>query len=203
MPVMQGAKTMFFIPMYMLAADRTHTRWGGTTAGGIMGFIAFLNGDSRYGIFEVLKHLVPGMVIDLVWPLVRRLPLRMWILVLVGLLAAAVRTSTQFAMILCLGSDNEALFVIALPKLIMNGIAGAMSALVSYPVLKHLGSRAMAERSGRLAPCPSVAGQGGAQGSACGGAREESPDRSAVGSAASAEVSHAAMPADTPAAPGI
>jgi hypothetical protein len=145
-PLMQGAKTIFFIPMYILAADRTHTRWGGTIAGGIMGFIAFLNGDSRYGIFEILKHLVPGLVIDLIWPVVRRFPLHLWVLVLVGWLAAIARTSTQFAMMFCLGADNLTLYLFPSLKLVPNLVAGTLSALVSYPLLKQLGSRALAER---------------------------------------------------------
>ena len=145
LPVLQGAKTIFFIPLYILAADRTDSRWGATIAGTIMGFIAFLNGDSRYGIFEMLKHVVPGLIIDLIWPIVRRFPLRFWILVVVGLIAAVARTSTQFAMILCLGSDNATLLVFPAFKLIPNLIAGFLSALVSYPILKHLGSRAVSD----------------------------------------------------------
>ena len=146
LPVMQGAKMIFFIPLYILAADRTHTRWGGTIAGGIMGFLAFLNGDSRYGLFEILKHLVPGLTTDIIWPVVRRLPLRIWILVLVGWIAAAARTSTQFGMIFAPSSDNATLLVFPALKLIPNAIAGTLSAFVTYPVLKHLGSRAMANK---------------------------------------------------------
>jgi hypothetical protein len=144
-PVMQGAKATFFIPLYILAADRTHTRWGGTIAGGTMGFIAFLNGDGRYGIFEVLKHLVPGLVIDLLWPLFRVLPHRPWKFVLLGLIAAFARTSTEFVMILALGADNATLLVFPALRLIPNSIAGLMSALVSYPVVTHLGQQTMAE----------------------------------------------------------
>ena len=146
LPVMQGAKMVFFIPLYVLAADRTHTRWGGTIAGGIMGFLAFLNGDSRYGLFEILKHLVPGLTMDIIWPVVRRLPLRIWILVIVGWIAAAARTSTQFAMIFALSSDNATLLVFPALKLIPNAIAGTLSAFVTYPVLKHLGSWAIADK---------------------------------------------------------
>ena len=146
LPVMQGAKMIFFIPLYILAADRTHTRWGGTIAGGIMGFLAFLNGDSRYGLFEILKHLIPGLTMDIIWPVVRRLPLRIWVLVIVGWIAAAARTSTQFAMIFALSSDNATLLVFPALKLIPNAIAGTLSALVTYPVLKHLGSRAIASK---------------------------------------------------------
>ncbi|MDZ4781787.1 MAG: hypothetical protein SGJ19_16155, partial [Planctomycetia bacterium] len=145
-PVLQGAKSIFFIPLYMLAADRTHSRWGGTMAGGIMGFIAFLNGDSRYGIFEVLKHVVPGLVVDLAWPLVRMFRLRFSILLAVGLLAAVARTATQFAMVFCLGADNVTLFLLPAERLIPNLIAGFLSAFVSYPILKNMGSAALIER---------------------------------------------------------
>ncbi len=146
-PVMQGAKAIFFIPLYMLAADRTHSRWGGTMAGGIMGFIAFLNGDSRYGVFEVLKHVVPGLVIDLVWPLVRMFRLRFTVLLFVGLLAAVARTATQFAMVFCLGADNVTLFLLPAERLIPNLIAGFLSVFVSYPILKSLGQQAVDERA--------------------------------------------------------
>jgi len=148
-PVMQGAKATFFIPLYILAADRTHTRWGGSIAGGTMGFIAFLNGDGRYGIFEVLKHLVPGLVIDLLWPIFRVLPHRPWKFVLLGLIAAFARTSTEFVMILALGADNATLLVFPALRLIPNSIAGLMSALVSYPVVTHLGSERTRARPAR------------------------------------------------------
>ena len=115
-------------------------------AGGIMGFIAFLNGDSRYGIFEVLKHVVPGLVVDLVWPLVRMFRLRFSILLAVGLLAAVARTATQFAMVFCLGADNVTLFLLPAERLIPNLIAGFLSAFVSYPILKALGSNALIEQ---------------------------------------------------------
>jgi hypothetical protein len=140
LPVLQGMKTVFFIPLYMLAADRTHSRWGATMAGGIMGFIAFLNGDSRYGIFEVFKHVVPGLVIDLVWPIVRWVGPRFSVLLIVGLLAAVARTSTQFAMVLCLGADKAAMYLLPAGRLIPNLIAGVLSVFVSYAVLRALGS---------------------------------------------------------------
>jgi hypothetical protein len=145
-PALAGMKTVFFIPLYMLAADRTHSRWGATMAGGIMGFIAFLNGDSRYGIFEVLKHLVPGLVIDLVWPLVRRFQLRFSVLLAVGLLAGAARTSTQFAMVMLLGADKASLYLLPAARLPTNLLAGFLSIFVSYAVLKRLGSRAIEQR---------------------------------------------------------
>lgn len=147
LPVMQGAKTIFFIPLYILAADRTHSRWGGTVAGGIMGFIAFLNGDSRYGVFELLKHIVPGLVIDLLWPIFRRLPHRISKFIAIGLIAAVARTSTQFGMILALGADSATLLMFPAAKLIPNSIAGFASAFVSYTVITHLGREAAERRA--------------------------------------------------------
>jgi hypothetical protein len=141
-PALAGMKTVFFIPLYMLAADRTNSRWGATMAGGIMGFIGFLNGDSRYGIFEVLKHVAPGLVVDLVWPLAKKFQLRFSVLLVVGLLAAAARSSTQFAMVMLLGADKSELYLLPLPKLISNVIAGFLSIFVSYAVLRKLGSSA-------------------------------------------------------------
>ena len=149
-PALAGMKTVFFIPLYMLAADRTYSRWGATMAGGIMGFIAFLNGDSRYGIFEVLKHLVPGLVVDLVWPLVRKFRLRFSVLLFVGLLAGAARTSTQFAMVMLLGADKASLYLLPAGRLPTNLIAGFLSIFVSYAVLKSLGSCAVEEREKQL-----------------------------------------------------
>ena len=37
-----------------------------------MGTIAFLMGDGRYGVFEILKHVAPGVIVDLFLPVLRR-----------------------------------------------------------------------------------------------------------------------------------
>ena len=73
-PFASGYKTVVLFPLYILAAQLTYSRFGATTAGSIIGLVGLLNGDGRYGVFEVLRHIVPGLAINLLWPLFRRLP---------------------------------------------------------------------------------------------------------------------------------
>ena len=131
-----GAKAMFFFPLYILAAARTKSRWGGTVAGAIMGIIAFLNGDGRYGIFEVAKHIVPGLFVDLTWPSVRSLRGSVVALCVFGLFLAVARTSTEFLMVLALSADSAELYLFPALKLVPNLLAGVLSGFISYGVLK-------------------------------------------------------------------
>lgn len=137
LPFASGHKTIVFIPLYLVAADRTNSRWGATAAGLVMGLVAFIGGDGRYGIFEVLKHLAPGVCIDLMWPLVHRWRRRYFMLTLVGVVAAAARVSTELALTLCLGLRWE-LYAFPIAKLFPNLVAGALSGLVSAPLLAYL-----------------------------------------------------------------
>src|SRR5260221_107703 len=95
-PFAPGHKVLFLFPLYVLAARLTHSRWGGTVAGSIMGVIAFLQGDGRFSVLEILKNVTPGLVIDLADPFVRRLPA--WALgySILGLAAAVARTTTEY-----------------------------------------------------------------------------------------------------------
>jgi uncharacterized membrane protein YgcG len=133
-PFASGHKTLLLFPLYIVAADLTSSRWGGTTAGSIMGVLGYLQGDGRFGVFEILKHLAPGLVIDILWPLGRRLPRSMFILCVLGFLAAIARTSTEFITMLLLGSRLE-VYAFPLAKLIPNVVAGTLSGCVTYVVL--------------------------------------------------------------------
>src|SRR5438132_13010099 len=88
-PFASGHKALLLFPLYVLASRLTYSRWGGTAAGSIMGVIALLQGDGRFGVLDVLRHVVPGLVIDLAGPLASRLPA--WTLgyCFLGLAAAA------------------------------------------------------------------------------------------------------------------
>jgi hypothetical protein len=55
LPFAPGHKVILLFPLYVLASRLTYSRWGGTAAGSIMGIIAFLQGDGRFGILEVLS----------------------------------------------------------------------------------------------------------------------------------------------------
>lgn len=90
-PFAPGYKTALTLPLYFVAADRTRTRFGATIAGATLGVISFLFGDGRYGIFEILKHTAPGLVVDLFAPAFGALRGRTIPFVLISALAAAAR----------------------------------------------------------------------------------------------------------------
>ncbi len=137
-PFASGHKVLFLFPLYVLAARLTHSRWGGTAAGSIMGVIAFLQGDGRFGVLEILKHVAPGLVVDLADPFVRRLPA--WALgySILGLAAAAARTTTEFAVVFLLGSRAE-VYLFPAARLVPNLLAGFLSGFVTMFVLRAFG----------------------------------------------------------------
>jgi hypothetical protein len=135
LPFASGHKALLLFPLYVLAARLTYSRWGGTTAGTIMGVIGFLQGDGRFGVLEVLKHIAPGLVIDLADPLVRRLPV--WALgyCLLGVVAAIARTSTELVLVFLLGARAE-IYLFPAAKLVPNLLAGFLSGFVTLFVLR-------------------------------------------------------------------
>jgi hypothetical protein len=134
-PFASGHKTLLFFPLYVLASQRAHTRWGGTAAGAVMGVVGFLQGDGRFGILEVLKHLAPGLLIDVLMPLVKRLPQTAPVYCVLGFLAAIARTATEFAVVLLLGARAE-VYIFPAARLVPNLIAGTLSGFVTVLVLR-------------------------------------------------------------------
>ena len=134
LPFIPGWKTVFFYPLYILAAQLTYSRWGGTTAGAIMGVLGYLQGDGRYGALEILKHIMPGLVTDVAWPVVGRLPRSLILYCFLGLVTAIARTSTEFAVMWLIQVRWEAY---AFPLMIVstNLIAGTISGVLTYFVL--------------------------------------------------------------------
>ena len=137
LPFASGYKTLLLFPLYVLAARSTHSRWGATAAGSIMGVIGFLQGDGRLGPLEIVKHIAPGLVIDLGEPLVRRLP--PWALgyCALGFFAAIARTATEFVVVLLLGARAE-IYLFPAMKLVPNLLAGVLSGFVTMFVLRVL-----------------------------------------------------------------
>lgn len=135
LPFASGHKTLLLFPLYVLAARLTQSRWGATAAGSIMGVIGFLQGDGRFGVLEIFKHVAPGLVIDIGEPLVRRWP--PWALgyCVLGLFAAIARTATEFVVVLLLGARAE-IYLFPAVKLVPNLIAGVLSGFVSVVVLR-------------------------------------------------------------------
>src|SRR5216684_1621737 len=134
-PFASGHKALLLFPLYILASRLTYSRWGATAAGAVMGVIGFLQGDGRFGILEMLKHLAPGVVIDLAQPWVSRLPV--WALgyCLLGLAAAVARTTTEFSLVAMLGARAE-IYIFPMAKLVPNLVAGFLSGFTTLFVLR-------------------------------------------------------------------
>ena len=135
LPFAPGHKALLLFPLYALASRLTYSRWGGTAAGSIMGVIGFLQGDGRLGALEILKHVAPGLVIDLGGPLVRHLPA--WALgyCFLGLAAAGGRITTELALVLLLGARAE-VYLFPAAVLVPNLLAGFLSGFVTIFVLR-------------------------------------------------------------------
>ncbi len=141
LPFAPGHKTILLLPLYILAAELTKTRWGGTILGVCIGVLGFLMGDGRYGIFEVLKHVAPGIITDLVHPFFRadrpsRIPgpVRFGIL---GMIAALGRFATIVSVTLLIGAPS-AFYAIASPLALVHLAFGAASGAVTYGVVRSL-----------------------------------------------------------------
>jgi hypothetical protein len=134
-PFASGHKALLLFPLYILASRLTYSRWGATAAGAVVGVIGFLQGDGRFGILEMLKHLAPGVVIDLAQPWVSRLP--GWALgyCLLGLGAAVARTTTEFSLVAMLGARAE-IYIFPMAKLVPNLVAGFLSGFTTLFVLR-------------------------------------------------------------------
>lgn len=141
LPIFSGAKAAIFIPLYIVAAYQTKSRWGATVAGTIMGIVAFLNGDGRYGIFEIVKHIAPGVLIDFVAPVSARFRNRLSWFILLGLLAAFARTSTEFLMVVVLSPGSPELYLFPAMRLVPNLFAGFLSGFIAYALMRYLEGR--------------------------------------------------------------
>jgi hypothetical protein len=84
---------------------------------------------------EILKHVTPGLVIDLAEPLVRRLPA--WALgyCFLGVAAAAGRITTELVLVLLLGARAE-VYLFPAAVLVPNLLAGFLSGFVTIFVLR-------------------------------------------------------------------
>jgi hypothetical protein len=140
-PFAPGHKLVLLTPLYVVASLKTKTRLGATITGLVMGTVAFLLGDGRYGIFEILKHVAPGLLCDLVVPLVVRQRSEsggrgstvVWSAV--GGLMGLGRFATIFAVTLAVQAPAVA-WAFLVPGLVIHTTFGILSGLVSAPLLR-------------------------------------------------------------------
>jgi energy-coupling factor transporter transmembrane protein EcfT len=138
-PFAPGHKGVLLIPLYLVAAQMTRTRAGATLTGLVMGIVAFLMGDGRYGVFEIAKHVAPGVVIDLLYVPTRGLARASRVVAwsLLGLIAALGRYATITAIALAV-QPPAIVYAVLLPGLIVHAIFGVLSGLVTAPLLAAL-----------------------------------------------------------------
>ncbi|MBI3620661.1 MAG: hypothetical protein HY208_00535 [Nitrospirae bacterium] len=139
-PFAPGYKITFLVPLYILAAELTHTRFGATITGTTVGIISFLFGDGRFGIFEILKHITPGLVVDLFAPLTRQ-----WMkkpstvtFIILGALCAFTRSTTMLAVVFFI-EGNALLYAMVGFQAVSQVFFGALSGFVTFYLVKSLG----------------------------------------------------------------
>jgi hypothetical protein len=145
-PFAPGHKGVLLIPLYLVAGVMTRSRFGATLTGLTMGTVAFLLGDGRYGVFEIAKHVVPGVLIDLLIVPTRRLARggrtrRVIAWSSLGLIAALGRFATITLVALAV-QPPAIVYAVLLPGLLVHGIFGALSGLVTAPLIAALDRRA-------------------------------------------------------------
>jgi hypothetical protein len=148
-PFAPGHKGVILIPLYIAAGLMTRSRMGATLTGFTMGVVAFLMGDGRYGIFEIAKHIAPGVLVDLFLPIMRRRNpaagrargVLAWSLF--GLVVALGRFATV-TLIAFAVQPPALVYALLLPGLIVHAVFGGLSGMVTAPLV-----RALAEREGR------------------------------------------------------
>ena len=136
-PFAPGNKLVILTPLYIVASLLTRTRFGATLTGLTMGTVAFLLGDGKYGIFEILKHVAPGLICDAFVPLLvrnGRMPGGIGWSIFGGVIALG-RFATIFAIVLAVNPPKIA-YAMLLPGLTVHVTFGVASGWVSYHVVR-------------------------------------------------------------------
>jgi hypothetical protein len=144
LPFAPGHKNVVIIPFLLLAARLTRRRFGGFWTGLTAGVVSVLSGYGQYGILEIAHFAVPGIMADLLLPLVR--PghptwLRFVEFGLIGGLLGIGRFAANVLVILLAGAPGMA-FVLYLPMFASQVLFRALSSFVSLAVLDLASSRA-------------------------------------------------------------
>lgn len=139
LPFAPGHKNIIVIPLLVMAAMLTRGRFGGFTAGFSVGIVSFLMGYGKLGVFEVLQFALPGLMADLLLPLLVT-GSGFWLLLKLAVLGGLIGL-TRFAanfMILMLAGSPELAWVVFAPLLISQVVFGALSCLVCIYVVRKI-----------------------------------------------------------------
>jgi len=145
LPFAPGHKGVLLIPLYIAAGLMTRSRAGATLTGLTMGTVAFLLGDGRYGVFEIAKHVAPGILVDLLLPIMRTGERTRGVVAwaIFGLVVALGRFATITVVALAVQAP-ALVYAVLIPALAVHAVFGVLSGLVTAPL-----TRALAERERR------------------------------------------------------
>jgi hypothetical protein len=124
-------------PLYIVASLSTRSRFGATLTGLTMGVVAFQLGDGKYGPFEILKHVAPGLICDAFVPLLTRrgrMPGPIGWSIFGGAIALG-----RFATILVIALSVQAPAVVLaffVPGLTVHVIFGVVSGYISHQLVR-------------------------------------------------------------------
>jgi hypothetical protein len=149
-PFAPGYKGVVLIPLYLVAASLTKSKAGATWTGLTMGTVAFLLGDGRYGVFEIAKHVTPGVLTDLLFGVFRRIARggRMRRVIgwsCLGMIAALGRFAT-ITMVAFAVSPPAIVYITLLPGLLVHATFGVISGLITTPLMTAIENREEAPR---------------------------------------------------------
>jgi len=149
-PFAPGHKLVILTPLYIVAGMLTRSRFGSTLTGTSMGSVSFLMGQGRYGIFEIIKHVVPGAICDLCLPALTaggRMPGGL-VWCLFGGLIAAGRFASIVAMTFVVQAPAVA-YAILVPGFVVHITFGLFSGYVTYHLVRGVrGMQAGYEKTG-------------------------------------------------------
>jgi len=139
LPVAPGHKSIILLPLYIVAYDLTVSRWGATQLGVVIGVTSFLMGEGKFGVFEIFRHITPGLFVDLVMPVARTLVREPGAVTyaLLGTGAAVTRVSTLLLVAYFVEAPSV-FYAFLVPMVISNTVFGFLSGFVTFHVMKSL-----------------------------------------------------------------
>ena len=143
LPIAPGHKNFVMIPLFLLAAGLTRARFGGLWTGLTVGVVSMMMGYGKFGVLGIAHFAAPGLLADLLLPLVRidtSRWLRLLQLAVIGSLLGLGRFAANFLVIILAGAPGVA-FMLYFPMLVSQMVFGALSAFVSLVVLELVSRR--------------------------------------------------------------
>ena len=137
LPFAPGHKNLIVIPLLVMASMTTRGKFGGMAAGFSVGIVSFLMGYGKFGIFEILHFALPGLVADLLVPLLVGGSgfLLLTRLAILGALIGMTRFAANFMILILVGSPALA-WAVFIPMLASQLLFGSLSCIVCIYIVK-------------------------------------------------------------------